>query len=104
MCETLPKGAIATVSAKRNRTKDHLDPSKDRIRLSDNAMCPHGPRTQRPFVDVQLEIHTQRKLRCDWHEENLGKFGMRARKKLSATVSVPEYVATKRERKTCGLQ
>jgi hypothetical protein len=45
-------------------------------------------------VNVQLEVHAQRELRRDRHEEDIGKLAMRARKKLSATVRVPEYVAT----------
>jgi hypothetical protein len=104
MCETLPKGTITTVSAERDRTKNHLYPSKHRVRFSDDSMRAHGPRTQRQLVDVQLEVHAQRKLRRDRHEKDFGKLGMRARKKLSATVRMPEYVATQRERKPCGLQ
>jgi hypothetical protein len=55
-------------------------------------------------VNVQLEVHAQRELRRDRHEEDIGKLAMRARKKLSATVRVPEYVAAQRERESCGLQ
>jgi len=104
MCETLPKGTITTVSAERDRTKEHLDPSEHRVRLSNHTVRAHGPGTQRPLVDVQLEVHAQRKLRRDRHEENVGKLAMRARKKLSTTVRVPEYVAAQRERESCGLQ
>ena len=103
MCETLAKGTITTVSAERDRTKEHLDPPKHRIRLSDNAMRAHGPGTQRPLVYVQLEVHAQRELRRDRHEEDIGKHTMCAQKKLSAAVRVPEYVAAQRQRDPCGL-
>lgn len=104
MCETLRKGTVTTITAERDRTKEHLDPSEHRIRLSNDAVRAHGPGTQRPLVDVQLEVHAQRELRRDRHEEDIGELAMRARKKLSATVRVPEYVAAQRERESCGLQ
>ena len=96
MCEALPEGTITTVSAERDRTKEHLDPSEHRVRLSENAMRAHGPGTQRPLVYVQLEIHAQRELRRDRHEEDIGKLAMCARKKSPATVRVPQYVAAQR--------
>jgi hypothetical protein len=97
MSETLREGfIITTVSAERDRTKEHLDPSEHRVRLSDNAMCAHGPGTQRPFVHVQLEIHAQRELRRDRHEEDIGKLAMCARKKFPAAVRVTQYVAAQR--------
>jgi hypothetical protein len=45
-------------------------------------------------VDVQLEVHSQRKLRRNRNEEDIGELAMRARKELSATVRVPEYIAS----------
>lgn len=96
MCQTLAEGTTTTVSAERDRTKEHLDPSEHRIRLSDNAMRAHGPGAQRPLVYVQLEVHAQRELRRDRHEEDIGKHAMCAQEKLSSTMRVPEYVAAQR--------
>jgi hypothetical protein len=45
-------------------------------------------------VDVQLEVHSQHKLRRNRYEEDIGKLAVRARKKLPAAVHVPEYVAS----------
>jgi hypothetical protein len=94
MCETLPKGTVTTVPAEHDCAKEHLDPSKDRIRLSDYTVYAHSQGTQCPLVDVQLEVHSQRKLRRNRNEEDIGKLAMRARKKFSASVRVPEYVAS----------
>jgi len=94
MCETLRKSTITTVPAEHDCAKEHLDPSQHRIRLSDHTVYPNSQGTQCPLVDVQLEVHSQRKLRRDRNEENIGELAMRARKKLSTTVRVPEYVAS----------
>ena len=94
MCETLRKGTVTTVPAEQDCAKEHLDPSQHRIRLSDDTVYAHSPGTQRPLVDVQLEVHSQRKLRRNRYEEDIGELAMRARKKLSTTVRVPEYVAS----------
>jgi hypothetical protein len=94
MCETLPKGTVTTVPAKSDRTKEHLDPSQHRIRFSDYTVRAHSQGPQCTLVDVQLEVHAQHKLRRNRHEEDIGKLAMRTWKKLSATVRVPEYVAS----------
>ena len=92
MCETLRKGTVTTVPTERDCAKEHLDPTQHRIRLSDDTVYAHSQGTQCPLVDMQLEVHSQRKLRRNRHEEDIGELAMRARKKLSATVRVPEYV------------
>lgn len=93
MCETLPESTVATVPTEHDCSKDHLDPSQHRIRLSDDTMYAHSQGTQRPLVDVQLEVHSQRKLRGNRNQEDIGELAMRARKKFSASVCVPENVA-----------
>ena len=90
MCEALRKGTVTTVSAEHDCAKEHLDPSQHRIRLSDDAVYAHSHGAQCPLVDVQLEVHSQHKLRRNRNEEDIGELAMRARKKLSATVRVPE--------------
>jgi hypothetical protein len=94
MCETLRKGTVTTVPAERDRAKEHLDPSQHRIRLSDDTVYAHSQGTQCPLMDVQLEVHSQRKLRSNRYEEDIGELAMGARKKLSATVRVPKYIAS----------
>ena len=94
MCETLRKGTVTTVPAEHDCAEEHLDPSQHRIRLSDDTVYAHSQWTQCPLVDVQLEVHSQRKLRSNRHEEDVGKLAMRARKEFSASVRVPEYVAS----------
>jgi hypothetical protein len=93
MCETLRKGTVTTVPAEHDCAKEHLDPSQHRIRHSDDTVYAHSQGTHRPLVDVQLEVHSQRKLRGNRNQEDIGKLAMRARKKFSASVRVPENVA-----------
>jgi hypothetical protein len=94
MCETLRKGTVTTIPAEHDCTKEHLDPSQHRIRLSDDTVYSHSQGTQCPLVYVQLEVHSQRKLRRNRYEEDIGELAMRTRKKLTATVRVPKYVAS----------
>jgi hypothetical protein len=94
MCETLPEGTVTTVPAEHDCAKEHLDPSQHWIRLSYDTVYTHSQGPQRPLVYVQLEVHAQRKLRRNRHEEDVGKLAMRARKKFSTSVRVSEYVAS----------
>ena len=57
-------------------------------------MRAHGPGPQCPLVDVQLEIHTQRELSENWHEEDVRKGTVRAREKFPTPMRVPEYETT----------
>jgi hypothetical protein len=63
MCQTLRQCVIPTVPAKYDRAKQHLRPPEHGVRLSDDAMCAHGPGPQRPLVDVQFEVHAECELR-----------------------------------------
>ena len=94
MSDTHLKGTVTTVPAEHDCAKEHLDPSQDRIRLSDYTVYAHSQWAQCPLVDVQLEVHSQRKLRRNRNEEDIGKLAMRARGKFSASMRVPEYVAS----------
>lgn len=94
MRETLPQFIITTVSTEHDRAKKELRPSEDRIRLSDYPVRTHGPGPQRPFVDVQLEVHAERELRRNWDEEDIGELAMCAREESPAAMRVPEDVAT----------
>ncbi len=94
MCETLPKGTITTVPEEHDCTEEHLDPSQHWIRLSDYTVYAHSQGAQCPLVYVQLEVHAQRELRRNRYEEDIGKLGVRARKKLSAAMRMSKYVAS----------
>jgi hypothetical protein len=94
MCKTLPKSTVTTVPTEHDCAKDHLDPSQHRIRLSDDTVYTHSQGPQCPFVDVQLQVHSQHKLRRNRHEEDIGELAMRARKELSTTMCMPEYVTS----------
>lgn len=103
MRQTLRQRTVPTVPAKNNRAKQHLRPPEHGERLADDAMRTHGPRPQRPLVDVQLEVHAKRELRSQRHEEKIGERAVRAREELPAAVGVPEDVSTERERDARGL-
>jgi len=104
MCQTLPKRAAATISAERDCAKEHLCPSQHRVRPAHDPMRAHGPGPQRPFVDVQLEVHTESELRRDGQKQDVGERDVRAFEELPASVRVPEYVAAQCEYDACGLR
>ncbi len=103
MRQTLRQRTIPTVPAKHDRAKQHLRPPEHGVRLADDAMRTHGPRPQRPLVDVQLEVHAERELRDQRPEEELGERAVSARGEQPAAVGVPEDGATERERDARGL-
>lgn len=104
MCETLPQLVSTTVSANRDRAKEHLDPSEHRERLSEYPVRAYGPGPQRPLVDVHLEVRAERSLRRNRQEEDIGEHTVRALEEFSATVCVSEYEATQCEHDSCGLK
>lgn len=93
MRETLPQRAAPTISAERDRAKEHLRPPEHRERPADEPVRAHGPGPQCPLVDVQLEIHAEHELRGDRKKEHVRERTMRVREETAAAVGVPEYVA-----------
>jgi hypothetical protein len=93
MGETLPQRAAPTISAERDRAKEHLRPPEHRERLADEPVRAHGPGPQRPLVDVQLEVHAERELRRNRKEQHVRERAVRALEETAAAVGVPEYVA-----------
>lgn len=103
MRQTLRQRIVPAVPTERDRAKQHLRPPEHGERLSDDAMRTHGPRPQRPFVDVKLEVHAKSELRAQRHEEEFSEYAVRAREELPAAVGVSEDVTSERERDTRGL-
>ena len=103
MRQTLRQRIIPAVPAKHDRAKQHLRPPEHGVRLSDDAMRAHGPRPQRPLVDVELEVHAERELRSQRQEKELGEHAVRAREEHPAAVRVSEDITSERERDARGL-
>ena len=93
----------ATVPSERDRAEEHLHPPEDGVRLADDAVRAHGPRADRLFVDVQLEVDAEPELEEDGEEEDIRHRAVRAGEEGAAAVRVPEDVPREGERDAATL-
>lgn len=94
MSEALSQIVAAAVASKRNRTKQHLCPAEDGVRLAYYSVQANSPGTNSLFVDVQLQVNTKYELKEDRDEENVGECAVNAREEGAAAVRVSEYIAS----------
>lgn len=83
-----------TVSTKGNSAKKHLYPSKNRVRFPKDSVGNNDVGPYSFFIDVKLEINTNKQLGNDRNEQNGPESAVDRAMKLPALVSMSQEITS----------
>lgn len=92
MRQTLSQMAASTISHVRDRSKQHLSPPDNWVRLPNDPMQYHSVWSYRSFVNMEFKVDPERELRNDEHYHDVRERSMSRLEEFPTTMHVSKKV------------